>query len=49
MVELKVMVVILCHDHADVVDSAKKTDWNRLLTTIEFKNLVVIMIVSNSD
>ena len=25
-----------------------KIDWNRLLTTIECKNLVAIMIVSNS-
>ena len=25
-----------------------KIDWNRLLATIEYKNLVAIMIVSNS-
>ena len=41
------MVIILCHDHAVVVDKPK-IDWNQLLPTIESKNMVVIMIVSNS-
>ena len=48
MVELKILGIILCHDHAVVVDSAK-IDWNRLLPTIKSKNLVAIMIVNNSE
>ena len=44
MVKLNILVVILFHDHAVVVDGAKII----LLPTIESKNLVAIMIVSNS-
>ena len=47
MVELKILVVILCHDHAVMVNWAK-INCNQLLPTIESENLVKIMIDSKS-
>ena len=46
MVKLKIVVFILCHNHAVMVDSAKNLMESKV--QMESKDLVVIMIVSNS-
>ena len=49
MVELKILVVVLCHTIMLLWLIELKIDWNQLLPTIESRNLVAIMIFSNSD